>query len=116
MKNEVLAHLHDILESGRSIKTFIEGKTFKDYGADEQLRSAVERKFEIIGEALNRINRDAPDVLSSIRNHREIISFRNILVHGYDAIDERIVWGVMEDHLDSLLEDVERLLDRSRGG
>jgi uncharacterized protein with HEPN domain len=110
MKDEVRAHLHDILQAGRAIKGFVAARTFENYDADEQLRSAVERKFEIMGEALNRIRRDDPDVLQQIRDHRDIISFRNILVHGYDSIDDRIVWGVIVEDLDHLLADIGRLL------
>jgi uncharacterized protein with HEPN domain len=110
MKNEALAHLHDILQAGHAIQAFISGKTFDDYAADNLLRSAVERKFEIMGEALNRIKRDDPELLPQIRCNRDIVSFRNILVHGYDAIDDRIVWGVIQEELDNLIEDVERLL------
>ena len=73
------------------------------------LRSAVERKFEVMGEALNRIKRDEPEVLSHIRDQRNIISFRNILVHGYDTIDNRIVWDVITDDLSNLIEDVDKL-------
>jgi uncharacterized protein with HEPN domain len=110
MKDEVLAHLHDIAHAGKAVKRFVAGRTFEHYAADEQLRSAVERKFEIMGEALNRIHRDEAEVLRRIREHRDIVSFRNILVHGYDAIDAPIVWGVIEDDLDALLEDVAALL------
>jgi uncharacterized protein with HEPN domain len=78
--------------------------------SDELLRSGVERKFEIMGEALGRIARDDPAVLSQIRDYRDIISFRNILVHGYDSIDDRIVWDTIETDLDNLLEDVDNLL------
>jgi len=70
----------------------------------------VERKFEIMGEALNRIKRDEPELLQHIRDHRDIISFRNILVHGYDAIDNRVVWGVVAGDLDNLLADIDLLL------
>jgi uncharacterized protein with HEPN domain len=110
MKPESPAHLHDILQAGRAIKAFVSGRTFEEYAADEQLRSAVERKFEIMGEALNRIRRDDPELLPRIRDHRDIVSFRNILVHGYDAIDDRIVWGVIEEDLDGLIEDVQGLV------
>lgn len=110
MKDEVLAHLHDIARAGKALKSFVAGCTFDHYISDEQLRSAVERKFEVMGEALNRIRRDDPNVLQRIRQHRDIISFRNILVHGYDAIDDQIVWSVIEDDLDNLLEDVGALL------
>ncbi len=114
MKDESLAHLHDVLQSGRAIKGFISNRTFESYTSDELLRSAVERKFEIMGEAINRIKRDEPSLLSRIRNYRDIISFRNILVHGYDTIDDRIVWGVIEEDLDDLVEDVEKLLQQEK--
>ena len=114
MKDEILAHLHDILQAGRAIKEFILGRTFEEYAADELFRSAVERKFEVMGEAINRIKRDEPELLSQIRNYRDIISFRNILIHGYDVIDDRIVWGVIEEDLDSLIEDVNGLLQQKK--
>ena len=63
-----------------------------------------------MGEALNRIQRDDPNLLQHIREHREIISFRNILAHGYDSIDDQIVWDVIENDLDNLIEDVKALL------
>jgi uncharacterized protein with HEPN domain len=88
MKNESLAPLHDIQTAGNAIRQFVSGRTFEEYAADDLLRSAVERKFEIIGEALNRIRRDDPVLLDRTREHRSVISFRNILVHGYDTIDD----------------------------
>lgn len=110
MKDEVFAHLHDIVQAGEAVKEFVKGRSFADYTADEQLRSAVERKFEIMGEALNRIRRDESSVLEHIRDHRDIISFRNILIHGYDTIDDLIVWGVIEEGLDNLIKDAQALL------
>lgn len=111
MKDEIRAHLHDIREAALAVKSFVAGKTYDEYINDEMLRSAVERKFEIIGEALNRISKECPDCLEKIRDHRDIISFRNILIHGYNSIDDRIVWGIIEEDLDRLLEDVNEFLD-----
>lgn len=111
MKDDLLAPLHDILQAGRPVKELVSGKQFSDYASDELIRSGVERKFEVIGEALNRIKRDAPEVLGSIRNVRDIVSFRNILIHGYDAIDDRFVWGIIQEELDQLLADVSSLLE-----
>ena len=113
MKNEILAHLHDIAQAGRAVKEFLAKRTFEDYSSNELLRSAVERKFEVIGEALNRIRDDEPEILSKIRNYRDIVSFRNILAHGYDTIDDRIVWNIIEDDLDNLIEDAGKLLKSS---
>ena len=110
MKDEILKHLYDINDAALAIKRFIEGKTFDDYKGDALLQSGVERKFEIVGEALNRIKRDAPEILDQIREYRSIISFRNILVHGYNGISDRIVWGIIEDDLDHLIEDIAILI------
>jgi len=49
---------------------------------------AVERSFEIIGEALNRVKKIDPETLEKIHEHRSIISFRNILAHAYDGIED----------------------------
>jgi len=110
MGDETLKHLFDIREAASAILRFVARKTLEDYADDDLLRAAVERKFEIIGEALNRIKRDAPTVLDQIREHRSIVSFRNILAHGYDTVDYRVVWGIIEDDLGNLLEDVEQLM------
>ena len=110
MRDEIRKHLYDILQAGQSVKSFTAGKTFQDYVADELLRSGVERKFEIMGEALNRLRRDAPEILDEVTNYRDIVSFRNILAHAYDGIDDRIVWAIIDDYLDILLKDVQRLL------
>lgn len=110
MKDEIRKFLYDIREAVSAIGVFVKGKYYDDYDRDELLRSGVERKFEIIGEALNRINKGSPILLKRIRNHRDIISFRNILTHGYDSIDNRIVWGIIEEELDQLSEDIDALL------
>jgi uncharacterized protein with HEPN domain len=118
MEDDLLKHLYDIKEAAAAILRFVRGKTFDDYERDELLRSGVERKFEILGEALTRVSRDTPTVLDQIREHRNIVSFRNILAHGYDSIDNRIVWGIIEEDLGKLFEDVERLIaeeDRTSG-
>ncbi len=66
MKDEILAHLHDIAEAGKAIRSFVSGRTCEYYSQDELLRSAVERKFEIMGEALNRVARDEPSATKQI--------------------------------------------------
>jgi uncharacterized protein with HEPN domain len=110
MEDDILKYLYDIREAALAIFRFVRGKTFDDYVHDELLRSGVERKFEVLGEALSRVRRAEPTLLDKIREHRSIISFRNILAHGYDSIDDRIVWGILQEDLGNLLEDVERLL------
>jgi Uncharacterized conserved protein len=74
------------------------------------VRSAVERQFEIIGEALAQLARIDPDTAIHITDAKRIVSFRNLLVHGYAQVDQRIVWDVLEHKLPKLRQEVEALL------
>ena len=112
MKRDLKKLLFDIQEAGKAIQQFIQEKNLTDYEASDLLRSAVERKFEIIGEALNRIHQFDDEMLENISEHRKIIGFRNILAHGYDAISDEIVWEICGESLDKLLHEVEQLLNQ----
>ena len=112
MKDEVREFLEDILNEACDIKEFTEGKGLEQYSEDRLLKAGVERKFEVIGEAMNRIKTYDEDVLENIRNYRGIISFRNILAHGYDIIEDKVVWGIVENDLDTLIEDIQKLLTK----
>jgi uncharacterized protein with HEPN domain len=74
------------------------------------LRSAVERQFEIIGEALGQLARVDESVAARITDYRRIIAFRNILVHGYAQVDDRLVWDIAETLLPALHREVAALL------
>ena len=74
------------------------------------LRSAVERQFEIIGEALSQLAKSDLDTAAKISEYRRIIAFRNILIHGYANVDYRLVWGVVEGQLSVLIDEVQKLL------
>jgi uncharacterized protein with HEPN domain len=87
------------------VARFIAGKSFADY-----LRSAVERQFEIIGEALNRLSRTDPSTAAAIDQLPRVVAFRNILIHGYATVDNKLVWGVVETHLEPLRAKLAQLL------
>ena len=110
MNDELADLLTDILVECNSIKEFVADYSFESYQKDKKTRFAVERCFEVIGEALSRIGRIDKNVLESIRDYRAIRSFRNILVHAYDHVEDKIVWGIIENDLDHLIEDINRLL------
>lgn len=105
--------LFDVLESGRSIRGWCAGRDFAEYEKDRQFRRAVEREFEIIGEALNRLDHLDPEVAGRIGELPRIVGFRNRIIHGYDTVDDAMVWGVIEAHLPRLLSEVERELGPS---
>ena len=108
--------LEDVRQAAESIREFTSGKTLEDYASDALLHSAVERQFEIIGEALNRLSRVNPDLTSRIHHYQRIISFRNVLIHGYDIVEDPIVWDVVVNDLPTLHEQVRKLLDEKNNG
>lgn len=110
MKPEARKHLWDARQAAERIARFTAGKTFADYLADEMLRAAVERQFEIIGEALAACRRVDPAIAAEIPDLARIVAFRNILIHGYAAVDDKLVWGIVESGLPKLRTVLERLI------
>jgi uncharacterized protein with HEPN domain len=110
MQLEARKYLHDMQRAADSLEEFTSGKSLEDYQSDALLRSAVERQFEIIGEAMSRLAKLDPQIAAQIRDYQRIIAFRNILIHGYAEVDNQIVWGVLVRNLPPLRQDVEDLL------
>jgi uncharacterized protein with HEPN domain len=75
------------------------------------LRSAVERQFEIVGEALGQLAKLDESLASRIHEYRRIIAFRNILIHGYAEVDNRLVWDIVESKLPTLRQQVASFLE-----
>jgi len=111
MQRNRMKLLEDVRQAATRVGEFVRGRTFDDYAAEPLLRSGVERQFEIIGEALNRLWKLDPDLAERFTNLRRIIAFRNILIHGYDAVDDGIVWDIVETHLPTLGEEVSALME-----
>ena len=112
MDDEVKKYLYDIQESIRSIEYYLgEQRNFNVYMENKMLRRAIEREFEIIGEAMNRIHKLIPDI--HISDKHQIISMRNRVIHGYDKIDDGIIWGTIVRHLPTLKREIEELLTGS---
>jgi len=110
MRIESKKYLYDIVRAAKLALGFIVGKSFAEYGADPMLRSAVERQLEIVGEALAQLARADQATASQIGEHQRLIAFRNILIHGYAEIDNRIVWNVLELKLPIVLSQASNLL------
>ena len=110
MRPEARALLHDVEHAIARIARFCSGKSFDDYLADDLLRSAIERQLEIIGEAVNKLSAVDPAAAAGIGHRRRIIALRNILIHGYARIDDRVIWEVVERDLPVLSSDVQRVI------
>lgn len=110
MQIEAKSILYDIQLAVNRIQEFTRDANLADYQGNAMMRSAVERQFEIIGEAVNRLFKIAPEPASRITSHRRIVNFRNQLIHGYFVVDDRAVWDVIQSHLPILAKEVEALL------
>ena len=70
--------------------------------ADEGIQDQLERNFISIGEARNRLSRDAPDLAGRFPEVGDIIGFRKVLVHDYDQIEAETVLSCAVDDLPSI--------------
>lgn len=107
---EILTYLQDILDAIADVESFFAGypMRFDVFENDYLRRSAVERKAEIMGEAMNRIKKAAPTI--EIPNARDIIDTRNRIIHAYDNVRPEFLWGLVVRHIPELKKNVERIL------
>jgi len=107
---EVLKRLWHIMGAGTTIAKWTRERTFDEFLGSQMLRSAVERQFTNVGEALRVALRADPTLANSISDTAAIIAFRHMLVHGYSAINSEFVWVIIHDRLPLLLDEVRLLL------
>lgn len=110
MRHDARVLLADIDQASADIERFTEGMDMDAYATDSVVQSAVERKFEIIGEALNRLHQNDPNLAERIPGIREVIDFRNLLAHGYEHVASRRVWTYANSNLPQLRRVVQALL------
>jgi len=109
MQLEIQKFLFDIKTSIDSINEYLgENRDFNTYKANKLLKRGIEREFEIIGEAASRILKI--DSNFPIEDARKIVDLRNWVIHGYDRIDDVIIWGIISKQLPILQRQVESLL------
>lgn len=111
MNEKVLKCLYDIRFAIEEIDSFFVGRErrFEEYSTDIILKRAIERDLEIIGEAMNRILRENPEI--EIDNARRIIGLRNQIIHGYDTVSDENIWGIIMIHLPKLQKEVDALIE-----
>ena len=110
MQPEVRKLLYDMLHAAMGIEMFVDGRSRDDLDADLMLRLAIERQFEIIGEAMGRLRRIDVATAEQISEHQRIIGLRNVLIHGYDVVSNDIIWGIVQNKLPTLRRELEELL------
>jgi uncharacterized protein with HEPN domain len=111
MERDARAFLWDVREAGLAIREFTRELDVDDFVAGALVQAAVERKFEVIGEALNQLSKRDSAIASRIPKLSQIVAFRNQLIHGYANINAQTVWGVVEHSLPELLASVTMVLN-----
>lgn len=92
MQPRSAALLWDVLTAVQRIQGFVAAKTWDDYATDVLLRSAVERQFEIAGEAMSALRKHDPATAGRVPDAHKMIGMRNILIHGYAQVNNATVW------------------------
>jgi uncharacterized protein with HEPN domain len=95
-EERILKALEDVQDCASFIIRAAQGKRLSEYQGDRIFRQAIERNLEVIGEAIGRIVRLDVGTASRISEHRHIIAFRNRLIHGYDLLDDELVWETVK--------------------
>ena len=109
MSDEIRKYLTDIQFAIAETESFVgEKKNFNRFRKSALIRAAVERKIEIIGEAMNNLLQ--LDAGLPISNARRIVNTRNKIIHGYDEVDEVMIWEIVIKHLPVLQQEVQHLL------
>lgn len=115
MRRDARKYLHDVLQSADLILRFADGRELIDYQNDPLLRSGIERQFLIVGEALFALSKTHPGLLARITEVNKIVRFRHILVHGYNIVDDELVWGLIRNKLLLLRNEVSDILEQLNG-
>jgi uncharacterized protein with HEPN domain len=113
MPRSLRAYLWDMERAVGDILTFTCGKPLGEYENDAMLRAAVERNFEVIGEALSQALRYFPQIADRITDEQRIIAFRNRLIHGYATVSHALVWDIVQTNLPRLRDEVAALLSEA---
>ena len=113
MPHDPLVCIEDAVTACELILEFTKSMVEADFYLDLKTKAAVEREFEIVGEALNRIKKIDVDILAEVDNWREFIGFRNVIAHGYDVVEDEIVWDSVNRDIPILLKQLKKIVENS---
>jgi uncharacterized protein with HEPN domain len=94
-------HLRDILESLEQIDRFLEGIDFAAYQRDDKTKAAVERKIQILTEAVIRLEPECAKVYPEI-DWSAYRGMGNFLRYSYHRVSDEIVWNTVKEDLPAL--------------
>ncbi len=110
MTEKAKKYLSDILQAIKLIDEFSkEVSNFSAYQKDLKSKSAIERQLGIIGEAVNQLRKEEKEI--KLGHARQMVNFRNRLIHSYDNVDDSIVWVIVKKYLPPLHDEVNAYLN-----
>jgi uncharacterized protein with HEPN domain len=109
---DYLAHIAEAIERATNYV-----RQLPDRAAFEQnplVQDAVVRNIEVIGEAVNHINRVAPEFIAQHPElpWQDMRDMRNVVIHAYFAVDLQIVWRTVQEDLPKLKQQIDQLLNQ----
>ena len=110
MLHDAKVCFEDAINAAFLIQEFTKDLNFDQYELDIKTQSAVERQFEIIGEAFNRIFKIDSELLTQITDWKDIIGFRNVIIHGYDVLSTAVIWDTVCSNIPQLIKDLKPLI------
>jgi len=111
MKTQTKKLLLDAYTACLAIKSFVTDRTFTDYEQSLMMRSAAERQFEIIGEALHHAEVFEPEVAGLLPEIHRIVGMRNRIIHGYDSVDDELLWQTIQNNIPKLSKHLAQILE-----
>ena len=102
MDEAITKYAHDMLQAISEIEMAQErfGRQYEIFENDIIFRKFVERNIEILGEAMNRILKNNPEI--EITSARKIVDTRNYVIHAYDSLKPDILWAIVINHIPRL--------------
>lgn len=109
------AYIKHILDAIIAIEEFTHNISYEDFLTNNEKQSAVIRQFEIIGEAINQLEKTLQEENKSLKDINipieEIVEMRNILIHEYFGVDLELVWDTIQEDLPNLKTQLKKLTD-----
>lgn len=109
MSREFLDFVEDILDAMDKAEILVEGMTYAEFEADFRTNFALVRALEIIGEATKRLPESLRAQYPGIP-WRGMAGMRDRIIHGYDNVDLRIVWDVVQKDIPEIKPQIQKIL------
>jgi uncharacterized protein with HEPN domain len=110
MRRDFGVYLEDIFNGCKAVQRYTNGLTQAEFTVLDEKQAAVERRLEIVGEAIAQCRIHHPIEVLQLGDVQGVINFRNYLAHRYHAVDPDIVWAIVEQDVPLLLAKVSALL------